>query len=65
MKDNNAYLKHGKWKTDGVYKTLTNFIYIGIFEYGKYKRKTEDILKVENYCKPIIDLKTWNITKKN
>ena len=65
MKDNNAYLKQGKWKVDRVYKILTNSIYIGIFEYGKYKRKPEDILKVENYCEPIIDLKTWNITRKN
>ena len=65
MKDNNAYLSHGKWKADRVYKILTNSIYIGIFEYGKYKRKPEDILKVENYCEPIIDLKTWNITRKN
>ena len=65
MKDNNAYLKQGKWKADRVYKILTNSIYIGIFEYGKYKRKPEDILKVENYCEPIIDLKTWNITRKN
>ena len=65
MKNNNAYLSHGKWKADRVYKILTNSIYIGIFEYGKYKRKPEDILKVENYCEPIIDLKTWNITRKN
>ena len=65
MKDNNAYLKQGKWKADRVYKILTNSIYIGIFEYGKYKRKPEDILKVENYCEPIIDLKTCNINKKN
>ena len=48
MKDNNAYLKQGKWKADRVYKILTNSIYIGIFEYGKYKRKPQDILKVEN-----------------
>ena len=34
MKDNNAYLKSGKWKADRVYKILTNSIYIGIFEYG-------------------------------
>ena len=63
MKDNNAYLKHGKWKADRVYKILTNSIYIGIFEYGKYKRKPEDILKVENYCEPIIDEVTWNATR--
>ncbi len=35
MKDNNAYLKVGKWTSDRVYKILTNSIYIGIFEYGK------------------------------
>ena len=44
MKDNNAYLKQGKWKADRVYKILTNSIYIGIFEYGKYKRKPQDVL---------------------
>ena len=49
MKDNNAYLKQGKWKSDRVYKILTNSIYIDIFEYGKYKRKLQDILRVENY----------------
>ena len=63
MKDNNAYLKQGKWKADRVYKILTNSIYIGIFEYGKYKRKQQDILRVENYCEPIIDEVTWNATR--
>ena len=37
MKDNNAYLKQGKWKSDRVYKILNNSIYIEVFEYGKYK----------------------------
>ena len=50
MKDNNAYLKRGKWASDRVYKILTNSIYIGVFEYGKYKRKPQDVLRVENYC---------------
>ena len=63
MKDNNAYLKQGKWKSDRVYKILSNSIYIGIFEYGKYKRKSQDILRVENYCEPIIDEVTWNATR--
>ena len=63
MKDNNAYLKQGKWASDRIYKILTNSIYIGIFEYGKYKRKPQDILKVENYCEPIIDEVTWNATR--
>ena len=63
MKDNNAYLKQGKWASDRVYKILTNSIYIGIFEYGKYKRKPQDILRVENYCEPIIDEITWNVTR--
>ena len=63
MKDNNAYLKQGKWKSDRVYKILTNSIYIGIFEYGKYKRKSQDILRVENYCEPIINEVTWNATR--
>ena len=64
MKDNNAYLKQGKWKSDRVYKILSNSIYIGIFEYGKYKRKSQDILRVENYCEQIIDEVTWNATRK-
>ena len=42
LKDDNAYLKQGKWRSDRVYKILTNSIYIGIFEYGKYKRKPKD-----------------------
>ena len=63
MKDNNAYLKQGKWKSDRVYKILSNSIYIGVFEYGKYKRKPQDILRVENYCEPIIDEVTWNTTR--
>jgi len=65
MKDNNAYLKQGKWKADRVYKILTNSVYIGIFEYGKYKRKPQDILRVENYCEPVIDKKVWNLTRTN
>jgi site-specific DNA recombinase len=65
MKEENAYLKQGKWKSDRVYKILTNSIYIGVFEYGKYKRKPEDILRVNNYCEPIIDELTWNITRAN
>ncbi len=65
MKDNNAYLKQGKWASDRVYKILTNSIYIGIFEYGKYKRKPQDVLRVEDYCEPIIDMNTWNTTRAN
>ena len=63
MQDNNAYLKNGKWRADRVYKILTNSIYIGVFEYGKYKRKTQDILRVKDYCEPIIDETTWNATR--
>lgn len=63
MKEENAYLKQGKWKSDRVYKILTNSIYIGVFEYGKYKRKPEDILRVNNYCESIIDELTWNATR--
>ena len=37
MKEKNSYLKQGKWKGDRVYKILTNQIYIGTFEFGKYK----------------------------
>ncbi len=63
MNDNNAYLKSGKWRSDRVYKILTNSIYIGVFEYGKYKRKPQDILRVNDYCEPIIDEITWNTTR--
>ena len=63
MKDNNAYLKQGKWASDRIYKILTNAIYIGTFEYVKYKRKHQDVLRVENYCEPIIDETTWNATR--
>ena len=47
MKDNNAYLKQGKWKADRVYKILNKSIYIDVYEYGKYKRNTQDILRDE------------------
>ena len=65
LKDNNAYLVSGKWTSDRVHKILNNSIYIGIFEYGKYKRKEEDILRVKDYCEPIIDMNLWNITRVN
>ena len=64
MRDKNSYLKQGKWISDRVYKILTNSIYIGIFEYGKYKRKPQDVLRVKDYCEPIIDEKTWKETRK-
>lgn len=64
MKDNNAYLKQGKWKSNRVYKILTNSIYIGKYEYVKYKRKPQDVLKVDDYCERIIDDETWNITRR-
>ena len=65
MRNSNAYLKAGKWTSDRVYKILTNSIYIGIFEYGKYKRKPQDILVVKDYCEPIIDKETWDLTRIN
>ena len=64
MKNKKAYLKTGKWTSDKVYKILTNSIYIGIFEYGKYCRKPQDILRVENYCEQIIDFDTWKLTRR-
>ncbi len=64
LKNKNAYLKTGKWTSDRVYKILTNSIHIGIFEYGKYWRKPQDILKVKNYCEQIIDHDTWKLTRK-
>lgn len=64
MKENKSYLNDGKWKSDRIYKILNNSVYIGIFAYGQYARKKEDILYVENYCEPIIDKKTWDETRK-
>ena len=64
LNEEKAYLKQGKWNSDKVYKILTNSIYIGTFAYGKTKRKAQDILYVDNYCEPIIDENTWNITRK-
>ena len=64
LNEEKAYLRQGKWNSDKVYKILTNSIYIGIFAYGKTKRKAQDILYVENYCEPIIGKNTWNITRK-
>ena len=64
LKNRKAYLKTGKWTSDRVYKILTNSIYIGIFEYGKYCRKPQDILRVENYCEQIIDVDTWKLTRR-
>lgn len=64
LKEEKTYLKQGKWNSDKVYKILTNSIYIGTFAYGKTKRKAQDILYVNNYCEPIIDDNTWNITRK-
>ena len=64
LNEQKTYLKQGKWNSDKVYKILTNSIYIGTFAYGKTKRKAQDILYVNNYCEPIIDDNTWNITRK-
>lgn len=60
MRDNNRYLKTGKWTDSRVFKILDNEIYIGIFHFGKYKRKKEDVLIVKDYCEPIIDKELWN-----
>ena len=61
-----AYLntKTGVWRTDRVGKILNNKIYIGIFEFGKYKRKAKDILVVEDYCEPIVDQNMWYGTRR-
>ncbi len=64
LNEEKAYLRQGKWNSDKVYKILTNLIYIGTFAYGKTKRKAQDILYVDNYCEPIIDKNTWDITRK-
>jgi len=58
MRESGRYFK---W--DRVYNMLTNSIYIGKFAFGQYSRKPEDIIYVENYCDPIIDMNTWNVTR--
>ena len=65
MKENNRFLKHGKWRSDRIYKILTNSIYIGTYAFGKYRRKKQDILYVNDYCEPIIDEITWKVTRIN
>ena len=66
LNQEHAYLntKSGKWRTDRVEKLLNNKIYIGTFEFGKYKRKAKDVLVVENYCEPIVDQNTWAGTRR-
>lgn len=64
LNEEKSYLRQGKWNSDKVYKILTNSIYIGLFAYGKTKRKAQDVLYVDNYCEPIIDKNTWDITRK-
>ena len=39
MRNENRYLKRGKWSDSRVCKILDNEIYIGTFRFGKYNRK--------------------------
>ena len=32
---------------------------------NQVSQKEENILKVDNYCEPIIDINTWNATRNN
>ncbi len=64
LNEEKSYIKQGKWNSDKVYKILINSIYIGLFAYGKTKRKAQDVLYVKDYCEPIIDENTWCITRK-
>ena len=43
MRNNNAYLKTGKWTSDRVYKILTNSIYIGVKEIENLNKKKQQI----------------------
>ena len=63
LKEENRYLKQGKWHNDRIYKILDNPIYTGILAYGRTKRKEKDILYVKDYCEPIIDEETWKNTR--
>ena len=60
MKDNNRYLKRGIWHTNRIYNILVNPIYIGTYGFGLFTRKQENILYVDDYCEPIIDMNLWN-----
>lgn len=64
MRNENRYLKRGKWSDSRVCKILDNEIYIGTFRFGKYNRKKEEQLVIENYCKPIISKEIWNKSRK-
>lgn len=65
MRDNNRYLRSGKWSDSRIFKILDNEIYIGIFHYGKYIRKKENILVVKDYCEPIISNDLFKSTRKS
>ena len=64
MRNENRYLKRGKWSDSRVCKILDNEIYIGTFRFGKYNRKKEEQLVIENYCEPIISKEIWNKSRK-
>jgi len=63
MKENNRYLQRGKWESDRVYNILKNPVYIGTYHHRSKKGKPEDIIIVEDYCEPIIDMNTWKRTR--
>ena len=43
---------------------LDNEIYIGTFRFGKYNRKKEEQIVIENYCEPIITEEVWKKSRK-
>lgn len=60
MKEDNRYLKSGKWCDNRIYNILQNPIYNGTYHHGRKARRKEDVLVVENYCPKIIDDKLFN-----
>ena len=64
MRDNDRYLKTGKWSDSRIFKILDNEIYIGIYHFGKYKRKKENVLVIKDYCESIISNELFKSTRK-
>lgn len=60
MKEDNRYLKSGKWCDNRIYNILQNPIYNGTYHHGRKARRKEDVLVVEDYCPKIIDDKLFN-----
>ena len=47
------------WGKTGVYIILTNEIYTGVFVWGKNSKRSNEPVRTENVCSPIIDRETF------